>query len=557
MRRATSLALLFSAVVFGQIGVPTLGYLPEGPRIRVMQGIPGAGAVGPILDVCRNLAQIAISPRQDYILASDSVTGEVLKIVPGGASPSITAIAGATANPDEIVMSPSGSSAVLWFSATNLAQIISGLPSSPSVRKVDVSVLNGAPTAVAVSDDGNWLAAASSNATGVTLYASNGSISTIPLDDDATGLAFFHNRAELAIATTSLILTADPTSTAPPSLAGNLNVISNAFDLAVSFDNQRIVAATGGILFTVDLTTASVSTLNCECAPDGLYGIGGSVFRVASAMLGGVKLFDAENNRILEVPNALSAALPERDPSVTRRNASDTSPPPLPAVTIGGLPASSGPDQQPAMTISIATAYSAAITGTATLTFSSSVGGDDQTIQFGTGGRTVSFTIPAGSTQASFSGKSSVVVMTGTVAGTITITLDLTVSGVDVTPTPPPTAAITLTTTPAFIQLVQFGSATPNGFTVVVTGFSSTRDMVSGSFQFAPSSNATLATSTVTVPLGPAFMTWYSNTASNAFGSQFQLTVPFTTQNGPSLDVVAVTVTLTNSKGASNPVVNQ
>lgn len=147
--------------------------------------------------------------------------------------------------------------------------------------------------------------------------------------------------------------------------------------------------------------------------------------------------------------------------------------------------------------------------------------------------------------------------MTGTVAGAITITLDLMASGTDVTPTPPPTATITLTTTPPFIQLVQFGSATTNGFTVVVTGFSSTRDMVSGSFQFAPSTNATLATTTVTVPLSPAFMTWYSNSASNAFGSQFQLTVPFTTQNGPSLDVVAVTVALTNSKGASNPVVNQ
>jgi hypothetical protein len=114
MRRSAIAAVLLSGAVHfsiplqAQIGVPTLGYLPEGPRIRVMQGIPGAGAVGPILDVGRNLAQIAISPRQDYILASDAVTGEVLKIVPGGASASITAIPGASANPDQIVMSPHG-----------------------------------------------------------------------------------------------------------------------------------------------------------------------------------------------------------------------------------------------------------------------------------------------------------------------------------------------------------------------------------------------------------------------------------------------------------------
>ncbi len=73
MRRAAIAAVLLSVAVHfsnplqAQISAPTLGYLPEGPRIRLMQGIPGAGVVGPILGVGRNLAQIAISPRQDYI----------------------------------------------------------------------------------------------------------------------------------------------------------------------------------------------------------------------------------------------------------------------------------------------------------------------------------------------------------------------------------------------------------------------------------------------------------------------------------------------------------
>jgi hypothetical protein len=556
VRRGAIAAVLLSVAAYGQIGVPTLGYLPEGPRIRVMQGIPGAGVVGPILGVGRNLAQITISPRQDYILASDAQTGQVLQIVPGAASASITAIPGASANPDQIVMSPSGSSAVLWFLATNRAEIISGLPASASIRGIDASVLGAAPGAMAISDDGAWLAASTLAATGIYIFAGDSSMSAIPLNDFANGLAFFHNQATLAITTSTGVSTVGLPGAALQTIYASARTLPPA-GLAVSFDNQRIaIAEYSGTLTSVDLAGNVSSALDCTCAPAAMYGIGGSIFRITGPMLGAVRLFDAANNRILEVPNALSAALPEHSPS-TRRLDPAASLPALPAVTIGGLPASSGPDQQPAMTISIASAYPVDITGTATLAFASSVGGDDQTIQFGTGGRTVSFTIPAGSTQASFSGKSSVVVMTGTVAGAITITLDLMASGTDVTPTPPPTATITLTTTPPFIQLVQFGSATTNGFTVVVTGFSSTRDMVSGSFQFAPSTNATLATTTVTVPLSPAFMTWYSNSASNAFGSQFQLTVPFTTQNGPSLDVVAVTVALTNSKGASNPVVNQ
>ena len=89
---------------------------------------------------------------------------------------------------------------------------------------------------------------------------------------------------------------------------------------------------------------------------------------------------------------------------------------------------------------------------------------------------------------------------------------------------------------------------------MVVTGFSSTRDMVSGLFHFASSSNETISGGgDITVPLSSAFATWYQSSASNAFGSEFTLTVPFNVQGNP-VDVVAVTVSLTNSKGVSNPV---
>lgn len=577
MKRAGLFLICICATAgWGQSGAPiaspTLGFVPQGSQIRTMQGIPAAGAIGPILETGRNLALITISPRQNYILATDAETGEVVSVTPAG---STNVVPGAAANPDRIAMSPSGSSAALWFNATNRAQIISGLPGSPSIREIDASFLTASPTAIAVSDDGIWLAIGSLAATGGYVFAGDGSMTTIPLGDFVMGLAFFHNRSALAIATPSQIFTADPASTAPPVPVGNLE----STYLTVSADNQRIVAAEGSSITTIELSSGAVSTLDCGCLVEGLFGLGGSVFRITSPgflpasfiYINGthfargpvfatgpenVKLFDAENNRILAVPLALSAARPSRVPPSPRRVVSDAAPPALPAVTIGGLPASSGPAQQPSMTISLAGAYSVAITGTATLTFASSVGGDDQTIQFGTGGRTASFAIPAGSTQANFSGASSVPVLTGTVAGTITITLDLMASGTDVTPTPAPAATVALITTPPFIQTVVFGNSTTGAFTVVVTGFSTTRDMTTGLFHFAPSSNATLATTDVTVSLGQAFSLWYSNTASNATGSEFQLTVPFTTTKGPSADVIAVTVTLTNSKGTSSAVVN-
>jgi hypothetical protein len=100
----------------------------------------------------------------------------------------------------------------------------------------------------------------------------------------------------------------------------------------------------------------------------------------------------------------------------------------------------------------------------------------------------------------------------------------------------------------------------PGGVNVTVTGFSSTRDMINGQFAFVSSSNSTFTYPNVSVPLNTAFTTWWAMpSTTNAYGTQFSVTVPFTITN-PQDDAisnvvaVSVTVTLENSKGASNPV---
>ena len=60
--------------------------------------------------------------------------------------------------------------------------------------------------------------------------------------------------------------------------------------------------------------------------------------------------------------------------------------PPLPAVSITGLPAIAGPAQQYALQIAIAQPFPVLVTGQAILTFSPDAGGGDGTIQFSTGG---------------------------------------------------------------------------------------------------------------------------------------------------------------------------
>ncbi len=156
-------------------------------------------------------------------------------------------------------------------------------------------------------------------------------------------------------------------------------------------------------------------------------------------------------------------------------------------------------------------------------------------IQFASGGTcttavphtcTLNFTIPANST---IPAPSTFTVLTGTTAGTITLTTSLTSGGVALT-APTPTKIVNNSGVP-FISSVSF-QQTPGGITVTVVGFSSTRDMVSGLFHFAPATNVTFSSSDITVPLATPFSTWWGNTAqSNPYGTQFTLTAPFSSKH--------------------------
>lgn len=226
--------------------------------------------------------------------------------------------------------------------------------------------------------------------------------------------------------------------------------------------------------------------------------------------------------------------------------------PTLPAPTIVGVTDTEPPAQQPGLSLELAKSYPLPLSGTITLTFASDVGNvDDPAIQFSTGGRAADFTVPAGSTSAVFS-TANFAVATGTVAGKITLTLSFQASGEDVTPAPVPTRVITIPPQAPVVTKVA-AQHTAGGLTVDVTGFSNPRDMVSATFQFTASAGTSLQTSQVTVPVDQIFGTWYNDTTSQQFGSQFTFTQPFTI-SGNAAGITNVSVTLTNQQGASSAV---
>jgi len=240
---------------------------------------------------------------------------------------------------------------------------------------------------------------------------------------------------------------------------------------------------------------------------------------------------------------------------------SATAPPPLPAYTLSGPTGNVAPQTQPAVTLTLAEPYPLALDGILTLTTSGTLG-TDPAVQFSVGGRTVPFTIPANSTQANFAQQGTqILLQTGTVASTITLTPTFqTTSGVDLTPDNPATLDFTVPSqAPVLTAGAETGSSS-NGVVLTLTGYSTTRSLTSLNVQFTAAPGYTLTASSVTVDLTQPAALWFQSTASQQFGGEFTITVPFTFSGtvpaGISLvqTIASFSATVSNSVGASNSV---
>ena len=210
-------------------------------------------------------------------------------------------------------------------------------------------------------------------------------------------------------------------------------------------------------------------------------------------------------------------------------------------LSIAGLTDTVSPAQQPTFDVQLSSTYPLTITGTVTLTFTPNAvnAANDPAVQFSGGGRTLNFTIAAGQTRAFPTTLPSI--QTGTVAGQIDLTLSIS--------TPAPVRSVTIARAAPKINSVQVVRVT-GGFNILVTGYSTPRQVTQAVFTFTPASGANLQTTQVTVPVDSAFTTWYTGTSSAQFGSAFLYTQPFTVQGNVS-DITSVSVTLSNATGTS------
>ena len=228
----------------------------------------------------------------------------------------------------------------------------------------------------------------------------------------------------------------------------------------------------------------------------------------------------------------------------------------LPAVNIGGSGGAIGPARQIATSLTLAEPFPVDLKGTLSLSFTSEVFSNDPAVQFSTGGRSVSFTIPANQAAAEFAtGTQDVLLQSGTVAGAITLTASFQseLGGFDVTPEPAPELAFTVARNAPELRSLQITNINDAGFAIQITGFATSRSVNQLSFQFSGAAGSDLTTSSINANVETPFRSWYQGSQSGGFGSQFTATVNFNV-DGDVTSIDSVAVTATNEVGVSSPV---
>ncbi|MGB0124879.1 MAG: FG-GAP-like repeat-containing protein [Silvibacterium sp.] len=339
-------------------------------------------------------------------------------------------------------------------------------------------------------------------------------------------------------------------TTAPQTLPAGTQTLTATFP----GDNNFAASTSAGVPVIV---TQTVPTLSWAPPAPMQYGLPLSTTQLdATSNVGGTITYNPPAGTVLPLGSTTVTAtfLPSDSFDYTGATASQTiSVVAAPATATATVPSATlAAGQNSSVTLTVGS-YPVPITATLTLSFTPDPPNTltDPTVVFPNNTDTTTINIPANNgapiPAVDFS--------PGSTAGTITLTVQLTAGGANITPANLVPIVITV---PAAPPIINSATLTRGGetMTVAILGLSSTRDMTQATFHFTAAPGQSLKTTDLTVQLGTPFSSWYQSADSDQFGTTFLYTQPFTL-NSDATSVGSVTVTLTNSQGASQPATAQ
>lgn len=234
-------------------------------------------------------------------------------------------------------------------------------------------------------------------------------------------------------------------------------------------------------------------------------------------------------------------------------------PEPLPGITLSGPTGNVAPLQQPVFQLKLRQPYSIDLVGKLNLSFTSAVFVSDPALQFASGGRSVDFYIPWGTTDALFLNNSNqIAIQTGTVAGTINIFPTFaTTNGIDLTPSNAPVLTLAIPQGAPQVTNLSIANQSNAGLTLQITGYTTSRSVTQITLTLTPAAGQNLSQTSFTIPVDTAFQAWYQASGSQTTGSAFTATLPLTLTGNSTAPaqltkaIQSIAVTLTNAQGTS------
>jgi hypothetical protein len=253
--------------------------------LRPILGIPGASVLGDPMDT-GIVFSAAVSDQRRYAIGISSEDGQAYLLRLRG-EPQTALLKGVPAGASRVVLSPGGDTAVFAYASSGKLAVVTGLPDEPSeTREIDLS---GTPSALAVNDHANYIAAAFENS--LLIIDRDGNRWNPGLDGAPHSLTFLDGSNDLLIAGDSGVsLLRDVRNPEQTLLTGQP---SRA--VAATRDGAWIVLFTsGGKLRTINMATHGSREVPVPVEPSSLLRLSHSVFRINDSGNGPLWLLDLE-----------------------------------------------------------------------------------------------------------------------------------------------------------------------------------------------------------------------------------------------------------------------